>query len=77
MMTSTSYQPSGIVDDDDLIREPACGGIVQDYAQAMFWYRRSAEQRDAAAENNIGHMFEADLGATTHAASHYLAPKGG
>jgi len=43
----------------------------------MFWYRRSAEQRDAAAQNNIGHMFEADLGATTHAASHYLAPKGG
>lgn len=55
-----------MVDDNDLLREPACRGILQDYAQVMFWYRRTAEQGDAAAENNIGHMFEVSLGVTRH-----------
>ncbi|KAG0262956.1 hypothetical protein DFQ27_002023 [Actinomortierella ambigua] len=33
-------------------------GVRPDYALAMSWYRKSAEQGDAKAQNNLGRMYE-------------------
>jgi hypothetical protein len=32
-------------------------GVPQDYAQAIMWYRRAAEQGDATAQHNLGVMY--------------------
>ena len=31
-------------------------GVPQDYAQALIWYRKAAEQRDARAQFGLGLM---------------------
>ncbi|MBR0097489.1 MAG: SEL1-like repeat protein, partial [Synergistaceae bacterium] len=28
-------------------------GVQQDYQQALYWYRKAAEQGDAGAQNNL------------------------
>ena len=33
-------------------------GVEQDYAQAVFWYRKAAEQGYAMAQNNMGIMYD-------------------
>jgi len=33
-------------------------GVLQDYEEAVFWYRLSAEQGDAYAQRNLGLMYE-------------------
>ena len=33
-------------------------GVPQDYAEAVKWYRLAADQGDAAAQNNLGFMYE-------------------
>jgi uncharacterized protein len=33
-------------------------GVVQDYAEAVKWYRLAAEQGNAKAQNNLGVMYE-------------------
>ena len=37
-------------------------GVSQDYQEALKWYRRSAEQGHAWAQNNLGVMFEVGQG---------------
>ena len=37
-------------------------GVRQDYAEAMKWYRKSAEQGNVAGQNNIGWMFQNGYG---------------
>ena len=37
-------------------------GVRQDYAQAVQWYRRAAEQGHAQAQNNLGVMYEQGQG---------------
>jgi TPR repeat protein len=37
-------------------------GVVQDYAQALHWYRLSADQGNARAQNNLGVMYRLGLG---------------
>ena len=38
-------------------------GVLQDYEEAVFWYRLSAEQGDAYAQRNLGLMYElSDVG---------------
>ena len=37
-------------------------GVSQDYAKALEWYRKSAEQGNAAAQNQLGHMYEYEYG---------------
>ena len=32
-------------------------GTTQDYAEAVKWYRRSAELENASAQNNLGFMY--------------------
>jgi TPR repeat protein len=32
-------------------------GVTQDYAQAVIWFRKAAEQGDAVAQNNLGVMY--------------------
>ena len=32
-------------------------GVVQDYKEAVKWYRKSAEQGVAVAQNNLGQMY--------------------
>ena len=32
-------------------------GVEKDYAEALRWYRKSAEQGDATAQNNLGNMY--------------------
>ena len=32
-------------------------GVVQDYAQAVYWYRKAADQADATGLNNLGVMY--------------------
>jgi uncharacterized protein len=32
--------------------------VPQDYAEALKWYRKAAEQGDAIAQNNLGVMYE-------------------
>ena len=33
-------------------------GVPQDYAQAVNWYRKAADQGDANAQRNLGNMYE-------------------
>jgi hypothetical protein len=33
-------------------------GVIQDYAEAVYWYRKAAEQGDASAQTNLGFMYE-------------------
>ena len=33
-------------------------GVPQDYAEALKWFRRAAEQNDAAAQTNLGVMYD-------------------
>ena len=37
-------------------------GVPQDYKEAVVWYRKAAEQGHAAAQNNLGTMYEHDQG---------------
>ena len=37
-------------------------GVGRDYEQAMDWFRMSAEQGDAEAQANIGHLYRAGYG---------------
>jgi TPR repeat protein len=37
-------------------------GVPVDHTEAVKWYRRAAEQGDAAAQLNLGQCFEAGLG---------------
>jgi TPR repeat protein len=37
-------------------------GVPQDYKQAMFWYRKAADQGDAGAQNNLGLMYNKGRG---------------
>ena len=39
-------------------------GVSQDYAEAVKWYRKSAEQGYASGQSNLGHMYENGLGVT-------------
>jgi TPR repeat protein len=32
-------------------------GVPQDYVEAMKWYRKAAEQNNAAAQNDLGNMY--------------------
>ena len=32
-------------------------GVIQDYKEAVKWYRLAADQGDAAAQFNLGYMF--------------------
>jgi TPR repeat protein len=32
-------------------------GVEQDYEQAVFWYRKAAEQDEVNAQNNLGCMY--------------------
>ena len=34
----------------------------KDYKQAFYWYKKAAEQGDAFAQNNLGHMFQNAIG---------------
>ena len=38
------------------------GGVAQDYNEAVKWYRKSAEQGTAAAQSNLGRMYDEGLG---------------
>ena len=44
-----------------LWRRPSCSatgqGVPQDYAEAVKWYRKAAEQGDVNAQHNIGLMY--------------------
>jgi len=33
-------------------------GVPQDYAEAMRWYRKAADQGNAGAQNNIGTLYD-------------------
>ena len=33
-------------------------GVLQDYAQAAFWYRKAAEQGDALAQYYLGNLYD-------------------
>jgi TPR repeat protein len=45
-------------------------GVPQSYAEAMKWYRKAAEQGDAAAQNSLGRMYAEGKGAAQdHAAA--------
>ena len=37
-------------------------GVKQDFAEAAKWYRKAAEQGDAAAQYNLGIMYEEGTG---------------
>ena len=37
-------------------------GVPQDYVEAMNWLHKAAEQGDASAQNNFGHMYLNGLG---------------
>ena len=37
-------------------------GVPQDYAEAVRWYRRAAEQEHPGAQNNLGLMYDTDRG---------------
>ena len=37
-------------------------GVPQDYAQALTWYRKAADQGNAEAQNNLGVMCESGHG---------------
>ena len=33
-------------------------GVPQDYTEAVWWYRKAAEQGNVAAQNNLGFMYD-------------------
>ena len=37
-------------------------GVARDYAQAVVWYRKAADQGNAVAQNNLGFMYDQGLG---------------
>ena len=37
-------------------------GVSQDYSEAVKWYRKSAEQGNAYAQNNLGWMYSKGYG---------------
>ncbi|MEL0099754.1 MAG: tetratricopeptide repeat protein, partial [Opitutae bacterium] len=37
-------------------------GVPQDYKTAVKWYTRAAEQREASAQTNLGHMYATGRG---------------
>jgi TPR repeat protein len=37
-------------------------GVAQDYAQAVYWYRKAAEQGNDIAENDLAVMYENGAG---------------
>ena len=37
-------------------------GVLQDYAEAVKWFRLAAEQGNASAQNNLGTMYEVGNG---------------
>ncbi|MEZ9417619.1 tetratricopeptide repeat protein, partial [Vibrio sp. 10N.286.49.E1] len=37
-------------------------GVIQDYKEAVSWYRKAAEQGHALAQNNLGVMYEEGRG---------------
>ena len=37
-------------------------GVTRDYAEALKWYRKAAEQGVAEAQNNLGLMYEKGMG---------------
>ena len=37
-------------------------GVERDYARAMFWYEKAAEQNDSSAEVNIGYLYSEGIG---------------
>ena len=39
-------------------------GVTQDYAEAVKWYRKAANQGNATAQNNLGWMYQYGLGVT-------------
>jgi len=39
-------------------------GVTQDYTQAVYWYRKAAEQGYASGQNNLGYMYRNGLGVT-------------
>jgi TPR repeat protein len=46
-------------------------GVAQNYALAVYWYRRSAEQGNPTAQHLLGLMFDKGLGVpTNHVAAH-------
>ena len=51
-------------------------GVARDYAEALAWFRKAAEKKDAAALDNLGWMYEHGLGTTVDfpaAAKYYRA----
>jgi TPR repeat protein len=40
-------------------------GVKQDYAQAMIWYRKAADQGDEVAQRNIGDLYANGHGVPT------------
>jgi TPR repeat protein len=38
------------------------GGVAQDYAWALYWYRKAAEQGDATAQGGLGAMYSSGQG---------------
>jgi TPR repeat protein len=46
-------------------------GVAQNYALAVYWYRRSAEQGNATGQHLLGLMFDKGMGVPTdHVAAH-------
>ena len=37
-------------------------GVAQDYTQAVFWYRKAAEQGDASAQDGLGEIYDNGYG---------------
>jgi TPR repeat protein len=36
---------------------PPAGGVPQDYAEAVTWYRKAVDQSDAVTQNNLGIIY--------------------
>jgi TPR repeat protein len=41
------------------------GGLTKDEAEAVRWYRKSADQGNALGQNNLGSMYQFGLGGLT------------
>ncbi len=54
--------PAAIDDLGDLVRDGL--GVSTDYAQALVFYRKAADQGDANGQESIGFMYEGGLGVT-------------
>jgi TPR repeat protein len=37
-------------------------GVIQDYEQAFFWYKKAADQGDKHAESRVGYCYKEGLG---------------